>query len=267
MPRIIVFIAMLLLITEASFADDIAGDPSPPWQRLEELIRQEGFETSIEALLDILNNSSELPAATYAATALGLRGEREAISVLSKLAKDRNTRAHLRQASARALGELGEEIGPLVLREMLAESTDLYSQILLASDLARLGYPDGYGHILLALFLGSSNIEAIAFQELFLFVPLTDKITNNPKPKDFILSRLYDRDEWIRKKALNNADLTVEKGMDDGVLQFAICNVSLSDPSDLLRRMAVGTMLSWEPDVLLFCPTIKFRPCWLYECL
>lgn len=241
-------------------ADDYAKEVSL-WHKQEKLIHQEGFGSSTESLTAILESRRDDPVATYAAEMLGLRGDREALPILKQLAVDAETEPGLREASAMALGRLGDATGITILRMALKNSVDLHEQIYTASKIAKLGYPDGYAHLLLALFIGRPSIQAIAFRELVFFIPISDLIKEYRfRPYDFILAGLFDKNERIREVALVYAGMAIDEGVDDGRLRFAICSVSLVDASELLRGVAIGTMLSWGSDAILFCPSIDFRP-------
>lgn len=256
----LVILLVILVLTAnnaAAVADDSAADV-PPWNKLEELIREQGFETSADSLMYILENEDKLSVATYAAAMLGMRGDREALPILKRVAEDVGKRATLREAAAYSLGVLGEESGLLIMKDMLEESSDFYTQIRVASRLAQLNSPDGWGYIMPALYLGNSDIQVMILWELSYFIKIKNDIgRKRTTPEEVIVSFFYNKNEWLRELAVSRSDLAISTG-DADFLKLYICNSSLADASKLVRQVAVGTMLSWGPDPVLFCPSLKF---------
>lgn len=118
---VLIPLLVLLILTASSaavVADDYAVDV-PSWYKLEELIAEQGFETSSGSLISILETKEELPVAAYAAAMLGMRGDRDALPILRRVAEDAGKRAALREAAAYSLGILGEEQGLSIMKQML----------------------------------------------------------------------------------------------------------------------------------------------------
>ena len=237
-------IALTLAMPQRGSSEDfLVGNK--PWANFERLLKEKGVPPDTASLVKAVSRHEDPAVRSWAAIVLGMRGEKEALDVLRKVAQT-DTESLVREEAWMAAGKLGDmnALGPL--EEILKRTAELDRQITLAARLAELEDPAGYPYVEQAATSTQTQVRSLSAMAFASFVPLYEKGRISKDPLSYLALLVKDQDAQVRSNALIYLQVAVAKGSNAGRVAELLRNVAEEDPDPAIRQQAQRQRVALE---------------------
>ena len=244
---ILFVVAGLLLLAGVAWADDPAkaSKAEPPWQRLEEELREKGVSVEKASLVTLAKDTNADVSMRWSALEiLGWRGEKSALEDIRQIAHTEQ-QPLLIETAALALARLGQNDGKILLKQRFEVATSKVRKLFLASRLAELGDASGYDEVVKSAQSPEEFVRYTSVGALVCFLPYEGKKAGNTLFEPLRWIRILAKDSYpkIREQVLIELPLGLKKGLSLETCRSVIEQMSNEDADAELRSQAKSLLL------------------------